>query len=766
MFAAFHHPTLYSFLSRSLRCILTGIAPWAILAALLTAPMLAPPFVYAQSNVENRSFMLTIPAGSLEDALNALANQADVALTFTPDQVSGRHVEGLQGSYTVNSAMEILLKESGLGFHQNQDGSYYLASLKDDVVTIPPLKVVGKSISETGVETIPVDRIQRNLGTDMADIFKDEPSVVVGGGSRNAQRIYVRGIEASNLNVTIDGAKQGRNLFQHRGNGGVGGMDPGLLKSVEVATGPSSLNGAGSLGGSIRMETVDAQDMLAEGRHAGAKLSVGAFSADDGYTGSASGYGAYDGIGMLASVSGTNTYDYRDGAGDHVHGSAGQDRSYFLKFSMLDKANHQLRISAQQNENSGLYRWGGGDMGYDDSAELSYQESMRQTFTLDHRYHAADNPWVDWHFNAYLNDLTLDNIDADTETESQGLGADLNNTTRFKLGVTQHKVTIGGDYYAEEGVQESSGVQVGTDNEVGNLGVYLQEQMEIGPVMLTLGARWDDYDTDFGPETVSGDELSPSAGLEVALGFGFKAFAGYGESARTTGIIPIQWMSNIDDLPTFNQQEGVDSYGKDFEPETSTQYEGGLGFGREGLILDNDHLDIKVTYFETEIENLIVAIGGRGGSALTGFYNDDPVTSKGWEARAIWQIGGFKTSLGYTDGRTEDKDGNLISVSQRKAAATGDRFIWDNFLRIQNGFGVGYTLEAVGGIHEDDIERSGYVLHHVQAQWQSVIPNLDVTLAVRNLFDHYYSAQTSIERNDVAVYEPGRDVRVGISYRF
>jgi hemoglobin/transferrin/lactoferrin receptor protein len=75
-------------------------------------------------------------------------------------------------------------------------------------------------------------------------------------------------------------------------------------------------------------------------------------------------------------------------------------------------------------------------------------------------------------------------------------------------------------------------------------------------------------------------------------------------------------------------------------------------------------------------------------------------------------------------------------------------------------------VEAVGGIHEDDIERGGYVLHHVQAQWRSVLTNLDVTLAVRNLFDRYYSEQTSIDRDGVAVAEAGRDVRIGVSYRF
>ena len=737
-----------------------------LLAAVLIAAMLAPMPAAAQSAAD-RVRPYSIPAGSLEDALNALALQAGITLSFDPSLVAGKTVPELEGRYKLSQALAILLENSGLRAQANGEDSFHLEVLpaaEDETVSLPAVHVVGRAISDTGTTQVPMERIQRNLATDMADIFRDEPSVVVGGGARSAQRIYVRGIEATNLNITIDGATQGRNLFQHRGS--IGGIDPDLLKSVEVSTGPSALSGAGALGGSIRMQTVDAQDMLADGRHAGAKVTAGASSADDGYRGSATAYGAYDGFGLLASVNGTNTDDYRDGAGNRVHGSAGRDRDYFFKMSMLDKADHQLRISAQQNENSGLYRWGAGDIGYDETAELSYQEITRQTFTLDHRYRAADNPWFDWHLNAYLNDLSLDNVDQGTLTESKGWGTDLNNTLRFKLGITQHQLTIGSDYYGEEGTHESDGVQVGTDNEVSNLGVYLQERMDAGPFLLTLGARWDDYDTDFGPVTVSGDEISPSAGLEVALGYGFTAFGGYGESVRSTGIIPVQWLSTTTGTPTFNQQEGVDSYGKPFEPETSTQYEGGLRFGREGLLLGDDRLDIQVTYFETEIKNLIVQIGGQRGTPVSGFYNDDPVISKGWEARVTWRSGGFKTSLGYTNARTEDEDGNLIAISRRKAASTGDRFVWDSFWQVRDGFGLGYTLDAVGGIDEDDIDRSGYVLHHVQARWQSVIPNLDVTLAVRNLFDHYYSEQTSIDRDGTAIVEAGRDVRVSVSYRF
>jgi hemoglobin/transferrin/lactoferrin receptor protein len=737
-----------------------------LLLAILLGALLIPSYAVAQHTAKERR-TYTIMPGSLESALNTFAVQAGITLTFDPALVEGKTVGGLKGTYTVTDAVGILLENSGLQAKQNGEGSYHLVTSPEQgnrEVVLPTVYVEGKAIPEAGIDEIPIDRIHRNLATDMADIFRNDPSVVVGGGTRNTQRIYVRGIEATNLNITIDGAVQGRNLFQHRG--AIGGMSPELLKSVEVLTGPNSVRGAGALGGSIRMETVDAQDMLAPGKSAGGRLETGFSSADQAYRGSGMVYGEYENFGLLAYVSGINAEDYRSGDGETVHGSAGRDRDYFFKFSMLDKADHQLRLSVQQNENSGLYRWGGGDGAYDETAELNYQISERLTYVLDHRYRPSDHPLVDWRFNAYLNELSLENVDRGTETSSKGWGGDLHNTANFELGIIRHRLTIGSDYYAEEGIHESDGKHVGTDNEVENVGLYIQEQMNIGPFLLSLGARYDDYKTDFGSVTISGDEISPSAGLEVELGYGFTAFGGYGEAVRSTGIIPVQWLSSTTDDPTFNAQADKDSYGKAFEPETSTQYEGGLRFGRDGLFLGGDRFDIEVVVFETEIENLIVQVGGQRGAPVTGFYNDDPVISKGWEARAGWRYGGFKTSLGFAHARTEDEDGNLIGISRRKGASTGDRFVWDSFWQVHEQFGFGYTLEAVAGIDEDELDRSGYVLHHLQAQWRSVIPNLDVTLAVRNLFDHYYSEQSTIGDKDTATPEPGRDVRVSVVYRF
>ncbi|MFA0108334.1 Plug domain-containing protein, partial [Vibrio splendidus] len=76
--------------------------------------------------------------------------------------------------------------------------------------------------------------LERYQAQDLEDIFRTDPSVSVGGSLGVAQTVYVRGIEDTYLNVTVDGAPQSAGLFHHTGRLT---LDPYLLKTVEVQAG-------------------------------------------------------------------------------------------------------------------------------------------------------------------------------------------------------------------------------------------------------------------------------------------------------------------------------------------------------------------------------------------------------------------------------------------------------------------------------------------------------------------------------------------------
>ena len=63
----------------------------------------------------------------------------------------------------------------------------------------------------------------------LSDFLEVVPNVAVGGTSAVNQRVQIRGLDDTNLKVTVDGARQEGYLFHHMGNLVI---DPELLKEA------------------------------------------------------------------------------------------------------------------------------------------------------------------------------------------------------------------------------------------------------------------------------------------------------------------------------------------------------------------------------------------------------------------------------------------------------------------------------------------------------------------------------------------------------
>ena len=127
------------------------------------------------------------------------------------------------------------------------------------------------------VKSITSSTLENQQATDIKDILKSMPSVVVDGNARYAQKVYVRGLEDKFSNITVDGAKLAGQLFHHSGDQTV---DAEMLKIGSIELGAhSALSGAGVVNGSFNYETKDASDFLEEGETFGGKISTGYQSA-------------------------------------------------------------------------------------------------------------------------------------------------------------------------------------------------------------------------------------------------------------------------------------------------------------------------------------------------------------------------------------------------------------------------------------------------------------------------------------------------------
>lgn len=713
---------------------------------------------YAQDAVQGATHRFNIPAGALQGALDAFVEQTGLAVRYDAALIAGVSTAGVQGQMTSRKGLQALLAGTGLEESFSDDGLLTLtpqSGPRGKETVLPTMQVRSESI---GTHEIAVDKLRRTLARDMADVFKDEPSIVVGGGARNAQRLYVRGVEATNLNISIDGAKQGGSLHQHRGD--MGSVEPSLLKKVAVQTGSSADAGPGALGGSIRFETVDAQDMLKPGKNMGATLRGGYGSVDKSWSGGGTAYGLLDEhFGILANFNGLDRRSYSVGGGAEAMNTAGEDYDCMLKVSMLDLAGHSLRFSAEGMRHSGLYVWGGpgSDMGFSSTASPVYVHSERTSLVADHRFNPASR-YIDSRINLYYNDNSVENRDDDATYTAETVGGDARNTLHLKYGAIDNNLTLGMDYVLESDFSKAGGVE--TDNYSHNIGFYLQNRMSWRTMRLSFGLRLDGYEAEFGENDIAGSRVSPSIGAEYDVLSFLTAFANYGQAVRASGIIPVSWMANINAGTAFEIES----------PETSQRYEGGLRFHKEGLLLASDTAQLEWTYFNSRMKNIITAEAGMGG-VVNALVNSEPLSSEGWETRLGWGFDGYNTSIGYTHVKTRDENGEPVSTSRRLAASTGDRLVWDNRLEVLDSWTFGYTLTYVArltDVAEGAIQRPGYLVHAVQAGWTpDFVSGLTLTLAVDNLFDRRYSQQTSItDRAGNAAYEPGRDIRFGFEYSF
>ncbi|MBK1725507.1 TonB-dependent receptor plug domain-containing protein [Halorhodospira neutriphila] len=628
------------------------------------------------------------------------------------------------------------------------------------------------------------EELQRRQASSSAEVFRGEASAEVGGGSRNAQRLYLRGVESSNLNVTVDGARQGRDLHQHRG--GLTGIDPALLKAVEIDPRPAADQGPGALGGAVRFKTVDAQDLLAPGEDTGARLSAGYASADDAERGSTTLFGRLgNDWGALAHIGATNRDDYRVGGGGTMPYSGGRDRDYLVRLSRTPASGHQLRLGAQRNTFEGDHPYGSWGSDFGDPRETLKlepvgQEQRRETWTAEHRYRPA-NSLVDWRARIYRNDKRLERQDDNTAIRAVEYGGDLRNTFTLEAGAARHRLTVGLDYYTEDGrIEQADGPRLSHRSR--NLGAFLQDRMRWERLRLSAGVRLDDYSTDLVEQELDGDAVSPNLSAELDLAAGWTAFAGYGEAVNGAGTLPIGWLQFIDAENT-NLNDG-----EPFQAEESQRREGGLRYQGRDLLTARDRLELEATLFETRIEHSIErndpwgsplspkARDKNDGDPLIGEIRNrpDPVRLRGYELRAAWGAGAYDTRVSFMSAEAVDDDGEPVGVSRRLGGAGGDRLVWDQRWAVHETLTLGYTLTWVDDytdVPDDEPERDGYHLHDVQAQWRPwADERLTLALAVNNLLDEQYATHTSLAVEEDGEFhireEPGRDVRVTGTLRF
>ena len=632
-----------------------------------------------------------------------------------------------------------------------------LAQTGDDPTReLAPVEVTAEAERGNTGEVHAVE-IERYQASDLEDVFAGQPEVSVGGGHGVAQKVYVRGVEDTLLNVTIDGAVQAGQVFHHTGRISI---EPELLKRVEVDAGAgNALSGAGALGGALRFVTKDPDDLLRPGERAGALLKGTYFSNGEGFKLNTSAFGRLtERWSAMATATHQDRNDYKDGDGDTVPTTRARQDLGFLKVVGQLTDDQTLRLSYERRDDRGVRthrpQW------VPSSFNRAYPlESVRETWTANYTWRPVDSDLVDLEATLYHTDISLEQDVFDRWGLYNGavksVGFDLRNTSR----IGAHTLTYGIDHRRDR-VTAGPGTDPSEMKEKGTVtGLYVQDSIDLSARLnLGLGVRYDRYRLDDASDQDFSDSgFSPNVNLSFAATPELTLFAGHTRALRGVEIRDAFKLDSATNDP-------------DLDSEKARSTEIGLDFQRGALTLG-----AKV--YRTVIED---AISDPIGSPSL-YINVGDVRSHGVVLSAAyrWTQLSVGASLHHNDSRL---DGERLNVYEHNGlgASIGDSLTLHADYTAMAGLQFGWQGRFVRGLDGlrtsvGKVDKPGYAVHDVYARWSPAnMRDLSLSLTIKNLFDKdYLDHATNEDFQGIPGYagivgskEAGRELRLSLAYRF
>lgn len=593
------------------------------------------------------------------------------------------------------------------------------------------------------------DRIEQNQAEDVKEALKGQSEVFVGGGQKSAQKIYVRGVEDMQLNVTVDGARQSGYLFHHQGRLSV---DTELLKQIDVEAGTGdALAGPGALGGALRFATKDPSDLLLPGQRTGALLKAGYGTNADMKSYSAGFFGLVsDNLEYLFYGNLSDSANYRAGGGDTVNYTAGKPYSLLGKFVYTPSTEQKLSFSAntrQDNARRSL-RNHFGDLPFNPPNE---QKFGNDSYTLQHQYTPASE-WVQLRTELYTTTthLSQETSTAYSEAFAKSYGGQISNKMRF----TNFDVTVGTDFNLDRAESvRTAGMMAETSRIFGlfSQGHYRWQRWTLG-----AGLRYDNYDLeDVYANELNAHHVSPNVKLSYAVNDVWTVLASWSQAFKGPTPMEAYVMSGVKGVAPANNLKGTTA-------ETS---ELGLQTRLEKLL-------IKTVAYATIMKDTLQASTNRTTGILTRSNAREEQKYRGVNFSGQYEQNAWVVRGGYSHNKAEFGDEVLGGAVSTMGSSFGDRFTLGIDYRWTE-MNLLFSWDSLVALKMIDVaktspEQPGYDIHDISVQW---VPQerLRVGAAVSNIFDKKYVAQGTPYQTQGAVnpiFEQGADARFSVSYLF
>ncbi|MDK2597221.1 TonB-dependent receptor domain-containing protein [Pseudoalteromonas obscura] len=646
-----------------------------------------------------------------------------------------------------------------------------LADNKQQKIEI--IEVHGKvSDADMIIDQTDLTQLQAN---DLSDIFRSLPQVSVGGSNPVAQKIYVRGLEDTMLNVSIDGALQAGYLFHHQGRLSI---EPELLKQVDVVAGAGdATSGSGALGGALRFKTKSASDLLAPDENFGALFKLGYYGNSEGFKASSTVYGRVtDDIDALVSLIKRDTENMEDGNGDEIPYSQSEQEVGFAKISgdITDTQSFSLSHDVRHDDGTRLLRahW------HPSRKNLPLpQESERTTNTLNYFY-APHDDLIDVAFSAYQTKNSITHAHPKGENragivvqntyfaEYDSQGFDIKNIALYNT----HKIVAGFDYRDDEAILEDigsnyelSGVEKGKV-----LGIYIQDYFQVTEqFQISTGVRYDNYELDDdNGHNFDSSGFSPNVNLTYELTPELSVNTGYAKAVRGQKVKELFVLGYYDNDVNLRKEVAEN-----------------IEFGFKYL---GDNLVVQADVFVSTIDDAVSTAKNLETQAAHILSNVGDLENKGLNINARYSFEKVSLSLAFNSSSPEWKThinpalaGTPISDQDWSiGTSVGDTLTLGADYSLTDSIELAWQARLVKRLDDAGTyvwdntqlpEKVGYGVHDLKATWYITDnENLKLDVAIKNVFDKFYydhATYAALGPIDTGVAEPGRDIRATITWQ-
>jgi vitamin B12 transporter len=602
------------------------------------------------------------------------------------------------------------------------------------------------TLGEVGssVTVITSEEIEKKQVKYLSELLRDVPgfSVSQAGGAGSQTQVRVRGAEANQLLVLMDGvrandpAASGEFQYQFALTSNI--------ERIEIIRGPQSATwGSDAIAGVINI--IRKKDV--EDRYLSGNIEAGSFdsfnaSVDGGYSG------------KVFQVSGGLSYLDTDGtnvsrAGNEDDGAENTTGNIALEFDAGEK--FSLRFSGQWIDATSEYD----DFDYFDTGlpeDADRETETNQSFlTGELLYEPKQKPWS--------GSFSVNRMDSDNDNFADGLWTSSTAATtldyRLRAGVAldeaqNHRLGFALEHENVDFSQRGEASIYGDPNQDQSYDVNAYAMEYIGNPFTgftwTASLRLDDY-SDFDNATTwqlaASYQLSPTLRLRSSAGTGSKA-------------------------PTFIERFGFyEDYfigNPNLKPESSEGWEIGLD-----TRWASDRYQLELVYFNQDLKD---EIDGFVFDPDTFFFTaqnkDSDSTRKGIETVFDARLGKsftFVATYTYTDAREEDPLGSMVIEVRRPRHVAS---LSADYSFAQNRGNLNLNLDYSSSQQDDFFSPITFVAERVTIDAYAVVnlagswkltKSLKLTARISNLFDKMYEEVLGFVR-------PGRAVYAGLQGRF